>query len=411
MQFVLFEDEKVWNFYPFVLTRPVYFLRIGILRIYEKWERYLGTRVGFLMREPLKPLYQSEILSYPLSDVVLLNGRWVPDQKAAQLVKAMEINTCLTDPSGALLACRVNSLESPYLNESELLKNLRVTNVEDAGILLEKVYHLFQYNGKCIEADYHLLTNGRESERIEDPYTRVYEPERIFVEPGARIRASILNPAGGYIYIGKDAVVEEGTIIHGSHGICDNAVVLMGARLRGDSTIGPHCKVGGEVANTIFDSYSNKAHDGYLGNAVIGAWCNLGANTVSSNLKNTYAPIQLYDITKDKKVATDIQFCGALMGDHCRTGIQTMLNTATMLGVCVNLFGAEFPPSYLPSFVWGGVNYRWQTFHFEKALESIERMMQRRNQSLTEAHVQLLRWIYEFEMERRERFLSSNRKS
>lgn len=409
MQVLLFEDEGVWGLYPFILTRPVYYLRIGILRLYEKWERYLKTKVGFLMREHLRAVYQKGSYSYPLHDVILINGRWVPDPSVISLITQMEDNSCYINEDGVVLACKIDRLEEPNWTLDSIVEKLRIKRVE-AGIVLERVYHLFQNNRKCIEDDFHLLTQGRESMPVEDPYTRVYEPERIFLEPGARVRASILNPAGGYIYIGKEAIIEEGSILHGSHAICDKAVVLMGARLRGDSTIGYYCKVGGEVANSIFDSYSNKAHDGYLGNAVIGAWCNLGANTVSSNLKNTYAPIKIYDVRSERKVSTDVQFCGAMIGDHTRTGIQTMLNTATVLGVCVNLFGSEFPPTYIPSFVWGGFHYRWQTFQFEKALDSIERMMKRRNQTLSDAYIGLLKWIFDFEAERRERFLSSNRK-
>jgi UDP-N-acetylglucosamine diphosphorylase/glucosamine-1-phosphate N-acetyltransferase len=243
-----------------------------------------------------------------------------------------------------------------------------------------------------IVADYHLITHGRQSQGISDPYTRVYGIGHVFVEEGADIKASILNAsADGPIYIGKDAVVQEGSMIKGAFALCEGAYVNMGGKMRGDSTIGPHSKVGGEVSNSILFGYSNKGHDGFIGNTVIGEWCNLGADTNTSNLKNNYAEVKLWSYAKRAPEGTGQQFCGLMMGDHAKAGINTMFNTGTVAGVCANVFGGGFQPTHIPSFAWGTD----ATFQLEKAFEVAERVMARRKVALTDADKRLLKAVFD----------------
>jgi UDP-N-acetylglucosamine diphosphorylase/glucosamine-1-phosphate N-acetyltransferase len=228
----------------------------------------------------------------------------------------------------------------------------------------------------------------------------VYKPEQVFVEPGAKIKAAILNAENGPIYIGRDAEIQEGAIIHGAHAICDHAVVNMGAKLRGDSTIGPWCKVGGEVSNSILHSYSNKGHDGFIGNSVIGAWCNLGADTNCSNLKNNYADVKIWSYAQKRFVNTGLMFCGLIMGDHSKCGINTMFNTGTVVGVAANIFGDGFPRNFIPDFSWGGAA-GFVTHAPVKAFETAEKVMQRRGILLSDADKDLLQHVFNLTIEYR----------
>ncbi|EIM78671.1 transferase hexapeptide repeat containing protein [Nitritalea halalkaliphila LW7] len=222
-----------------------------------------------------------------------------------------------------------------------------------------------------------MLTAGQESAPLLDPHTKVYAPENIFIAPGARVHAAVLNASTGPIYIGKDAEVQEGALIRGPFSMGEGSVVNMGAKVRGDTSLGPHCKIGGEVSNAVFFGYSNKGHDGFLGNAVIGEWCNLGADTNNSNLKNNYAPVKVWDYSKGRFTQTGLQFCGLLMGDHAKCGINTMFNTGTVVGVGANVFGAGFPRNFVPDFSWGGAA-GLSTFTFSKFEETASVVMKRR---------------------------------
>jgi UDP-N-acetylglucosamine diphosphorylase/glucosamine-1-phosphate N-acetyltransferase len=255
-------------------------------------------------------------------------------------------------------------------------------------------WHIFQYNREQLPTDFALLTQGRKSQPITDPHTRVYAAHQIFVEEGADIKAAILNAETGPIYIGKNAVVMEGAILKGSVALCEGAQVSMGAKIRPDTTLGPFAKAGGELSNVVFLGYSNKSHDGYLGNAVIGEWCNLGADTNASNLKNNYSEIRVWNYAQETYLPTGLQYCGLLMGDHSKCGINTMFNTGTVTGVGTSVFGGGFPPKFIPSFSWGG-SEGLVTFELEKMLEMTRRVMGRRNMLPSPEDEEILRHVFE----------------
>ena len=260
--------------------------------------------------------------------------------------------------------------------------------------VIRQPWHLFKLNGAQIRADFALLTAGRKSEPITDPHTIVYAPENVFLEVGVKTRAAILNAENGPIYLGRNAQVQEGAVIVGPCSIGDDSTVNVGAKLRGDITVGPHCKVGGEISNSILFGYSNKGHDGFLGNSVLGEWCNLGADTNTSNLKNNYAPVKVWSYAKQGFVNTGEQFCGLLMGDHAKAGINTMFNTGTVVGPGANVFGAGYPRTFIPAFAWGGAQ-GFDTFKLPQMLEVAQRVMERRKITLDETGRALLGEVFE----------------
>ena len=265
---------------------------------------------------------------------------------------------------------------------------------EGAFRLIQQPWEIFQYNKEQIEADFAIITKGRTSQPITDPHTIVYGKENVFLEEGATVRAAIINAEKGPVYIGKNAQVHEGAIISGAFALCEGAHVNMGAKIKGDSTVGPHSKVGGEVSNSVIFGYTNKGHDGFLGNSVIGEWCNLGADTNTSNLKNNYAPVKLWNYTSERFVQTGLQFCGLMMGDHAKCSINTMFNTGTVIGVGSNIFGAGFPKNFVPSFSWGGAS-GLITFQPRKFYEVAEAVMQRRGLSFDEAEKEIIDRVFE----------------
>ena len=260
--------------------------------------------------------------------------------------------------------------------------------------LIERPWHIFLKNGEQIRSDFELATEGRKSLPVQDPHTIVYNPENIFIEEGVKIKAAILNAEKGPIYLGKNSSVEEGAIVRGPFSIGEDSTVNANARMRGDITIGPHCKVGGEVSNSIIFGYSNKGHDGFLGNSVLGEWCNIGADTNISNLKNNYAKVKVWDFAKKGFTDTGEQFCGLLMADHSKTGINTMLNTGTVVGVGANIFGSGFPRAFIPSFAWGGAG-GFTTFRMNKVKEMASVAMERRGGEFNEIEEQILQSIFD----------------
>ncbi|MDX1902706.1 MAG: putative sugar nucleotidyl transferase, partial [Thermonemataceae bacterium] len=256
-------------------------------------------------------------------------------------------------------------------------------------------FDIFRQNGSEIRKDFALLTQGRKSQPITDPHCIIYKPENIFVEEGASLRACVLNAENGVIYIGKNAQVQEMTVIQGNFALCEGAVINIGGKMRGDTTIGNYAKVGGEISNSVIFGYSNKAHDGFLGNSVIGEWCNLGADTNTSNLKNNYGNVKIWNYLKNDFIDTQQVFCGLTMGDYSKAGINTMFNTGTVVGVSANIFGGDFPPKYIPSFAWGGAN-GFEVFTLEKAYEAANKMMQRRQKSLSDEEKSILKFVSEW---------------
>lgn len=399
MQYVLFEDLFTTSFLPLTFTRPVYDLRFGIDTLKEKWERYLGQSCLTLGHQHLRFKYSKEI---PAGDTIYINGRMIPDALVMeQVIQALGNNQGFIRNDNELIAFRT---DTPFLDEE-------FKEVIDISVLpmymelyefastkpirmIEKLTDLFTKNKEQIIADFKNITHHRGSFGIHDRYTIVYNPDNVFVEEGAKIRAAIINAEDGPVYIGKNAVISEGSIIIGANAINEGVIVQPGTKLRGDSTIGPYCKVGGEISNSVIHSYSNKNHDGFLGNSVIGSWCNLGANTNVSNLKNNYSTVKIHNHKRERLVDTGLQFCGLLMGDYCRTGINTMFNTGTMVDTCANVFGAGFPPKHIPSFSWHSIEEN-EVYDFTKAISTIEKMMARRDKVLTMEERMILLYLFE----------------
>ncbi len=373
MHVLLFDDPAIRpHLLPFTFTRPVAALRCGILTLAEKWQHRLGApAVGYLTQ----PYLQAK---FPAGDVqgpaLVINGAVCPDDLLIKQVQALR-------PGQALYCDEV--LVAAHLADATLVAELVQDGLPDARQVAEPVtvisrpWHLFLRNGVEIRRDYALLTRGRTSQPVGDAHTIVYAPENIFIEEGVTIRAAILNAENGPIYLGKNSQVHEGAILRGPLALGEESHINTGAKLRGDNTVGPYCKVGGEVANSIIMGYSNKGHEGYLGNSVIGEWCNLGADTNTSNLKNNYAPVKVWSHAAHRFVNTGQTFCGLMMGDHSKCGINTMFNTGTVVGVGANIFGAGFPRQFIPSFSWGGPA-GFETFRLPKVAEVAERVMGRR---------------------------------
>lgn len=383
MHCILFDGDRRSALLPFTFTRPVAEIRIGILTIREKWERYLKAPASFLTEGYLSgkfPLVSGD-------DNLLLNASVLPDPQLVAAVQKLQ-------PGQALYA-------------AELLLAYRTPEVAahpDPGALARMEYpgqpmqvrhtwDIFSLNGPALEADFELLTRGRQSAPISDT-NRLIAPERIFLEAGAKVEHSILNATEGPIYIGKDALVMEGNMIRGGFALCDHGVVKMGAKIYGPTTVGPYGKVCGEISNSVIFGYSSKGHDGYLGNSVLGEWCNIGANSNNSNLKNNYAKVRIWNYETERFEQSGLQFCGLMMGDHSKTAINTMFNTGTVIGVSCNIYTPGFPRNFVPSFSWGGAT-GFSAYLPEKSFEAAEVMMARRGVAFTEEDARILKQVYE----------------
>ncbi|MFT7612722.1 MAG: UDP-N-acetylglucosamine diphosphorylase/glucosamine-1-phosphate N-acetyltransferase, partial [Parvicellaceae bacterium] len=348
------------NLLPLTFTRPIADIRVGILRISEKWEARLNAKASYTTESYLAQ-------KFPASDQtdLLINAAVCPDAKLVDEIKSLKDGDVIYHESTFIAA---KSNRQHYYGDAISTAFNKVAYQSEI-VTINHSWDIFSNNGQEIKKDFALLTQGRKSQDIVDPHTIIYGSENVFIEEGAKLKACILNAERGPIYIGKNSQIHEGAIITGPFAIGESAHVNAGAKIKADTTIGPHCKVGGEVSNAVFFAYSNKGHDGYLGNAVIGEWCNLGADTNNSNLKNNYTSVKVWDYNSERFKDTGLQFCGLIMGDHAKCAINTMFNTGTVVGVAANVFGAGFPKNFLPSFSWGGVG-KTVTFAYHRALET-----------------------------------------
>ncbi len=370
---ILFDSDTRENLLPLTFTRPVANLRIGILSISEKWEKWLDAEVSFITQDYLTKKFPIRISE----DNFVINGSVLPSGWLCRLVEQLELNEALLQ-NGELIAARLNATQFEHLIHDEEIEELQGFDVEETPFIkISNICELFTENGKAIEEDFEFLTRNRQSQMISDS-NKVIAREHIFIEEGAIVECSTLNASEGPIYIGKDARVMEGAMIRGPFALCNNATVKMGAKIYGGTTIGPYSKIGGEVNNSILTGYSSKGHEGYLGNSILGEWCNIGAGTNTSNLKNNYAEVKLWNYEQERFLPTGQQFCGLILGDHSKCGISTMFNTGTTVGVSANIFGSGFPRNFIPSFSWGGAN-GYSTYTIQKAFETAERVMARRN--------------------------------
>jgi UDP-N-acetylglucosamine diphosphorylase/glucosamine-1-phosphate N-acetyltransferase len=380
MNLILFDDPLLrLALLPFTFTRPVGKIRVGILTIQEKWEKRLNTSATFRTEEYL----QKKFPVRSAHDNLLVNGALCPDDALADTIKALPAGYYLVKDNVLLAA----SQPSAEMRESNIVR------YEHDITLIDKPWKIFKENAAQIKADFGMLTAGRKSAPITDPYTRTYKAEDIFLEEGVDLKAATLNAESGPIYLGKNSVVQEGAVVRGSFSLGEGAMLNMGAKVRGDTTIGPFCKVGGEISNSVIFAYSNKAHDGFLGNSVLGEWCNLGADTNSSNMKNTYDTTKLWNHAEEKYEKTGLTFCGLMMGDHGKSGINTMFNTATVVDPFSTVFGEGYPRTYIPAFSWGGA-HKFETNLLSKAIETAARVMERRNVVLTEQDKEIITHVF-----------------
>jgi UDP-N-acetylglucosamine diphosphorylase/glucosamine-1-phosphate N-acetyltransferase len=392
MNLVFVDTQSRQNLLPLTYTRPTSQLRCGILTLEEKWKFYLHGEFSHLTE-----VYLQE--KYPLSikdDNWLINPLALPNKNLIEEIHYLDQGTALYK-NDKLVAARIskNELEQWQLNQEPILEK---TELKPEVQFIEFPWHLFQNNKEQISHDYELLIKGRNSSTVHESTTLI--GSQIFIEEGAQVINCSLNALDGPIYIGKNASVQDGAFIKGPFALCEGATVNMGAKIRDGSTIGPYSKVGGEINNSILIGYSNKGHDGFLGNSVLGEWCNLGADTNTSNLKNNYSNVRVHSITENKAIDTQSQFCGLIMGDHSKCGINTMFNTGTVVGVSANIYGGDFPPKYIPSFAWGGAN-GFVEYKFDKALEVAERVMSRRKKELDITEKDILNTIFENTKEER----------
>lgn len=380
MNYLLIEQADFRNqLKPFTFTRPIAEIRVGILTIREKWEKHLGGQLSHITVPILRTKYPAQTEA----NNILINSSVCPNP---ELVKTIQLGACLKK-DGVLISAAISEEEIEFFDPKQKLEE--AAEYDGEITVISQSWHIFQKNADEIRSDFALLTAGRISQPISDPHTIIYGKENIFVEEGASIKAAILNAEDGPIYIGKNAQIHEGAIIKGAFAMLDNSHVNMGAKIKGDSTIGPFCKVGGEVSNSVFFGYSSKGHDGFIGNSVVGEWCNLGADTNTSNLKNNYANIKLWDYAEGGLKDTGLQFCGLMMGDHSKCGINTMFNTGTVVGVNANIYGGGFPNNFIPSFAWGGID-GFSTYQLPKALEVAEKVTERRDIVLDETERKIL---------------------
>ncbi len=378
---IIFDDNGLHlALAPLSLTRPIAEIRFGILTFKESWIAALAH------------LYPSINAAYSTEKYLDVKFPKADEFENLAIMANIKPNRALVDAITRLKSGDILYVNDRLVARYGLAATNRINIVIDNLLFVENCWDLFQKNDNAIKADFELLTTNRVSQQLNDT-NRCINETSIFIETGATVNFAILNASEGPIYIGKDAEIMEGSMIRGPFSIGEHGVVKMGAKIYGATSIGPYCKVGGEVSNCIFQAYSNKGHDGFLGNSVIGEWCNFGADSNSSNLKNNYSPVKIHSYTTNQLEETGVQFCGVLMGDHSKTGINTMLNTATVVGVSANIFGGGFPAKYIPSFTWGGVNNH-DRFILDKAYEVAENMMSRRNISLTEGDKSILAHLY-----------------
>ena len=372
MNYILFDDPGArTSLLPLTYLRPVSGIRVGILTIYEKWVKALGVRPS---------VYTVDYLGgkYPLrttEDDLYISGSICPEGELVKEIQGLEKGEalCIGDRVLAIRDKRFDPFNLPLSG----LSGVHIKAWPHEPILIERPWHIFKNNAAEIRKDFALITEGRKSAGITDPATVVYNPEAVFVEDGASVKAAVIDAENGPVYLGRDSIIHPGSIVRGSFALLEHSQLSMGSKMRGDTTIGPFCKVGGEVTNSVIFGNTAKGHEGYLGNSVIAEWCNLGADTNTSNMRNDYGNIRSWDYTSETMQDTGLSFFGLVMGDHSKTGINTMFNSGTSVGVACNIYGAGYPDNFIPSFFKGGKE-RGGEWALERVLEMVERILYRR---------------------------------
>lgn len=387
MNYILFGDQTRNHLLPFTFTRPIADIRIGILTLREKWEKLLNAATSTLTEEYLS-------VKYPLvkeADNYLINATIIPNQTIVDEIHQLSPNqTLITGETIIALRLKSEDIDNLDWDTMDAVKPLTTrTMVKKVNFL----WDLISLNEDAIRDDFELLTKGRKSQPIPG-HVKVTNPENVFIEQGAVIEHAYLNASAGPVYIAKDAIIQDGAMVRGPVSLGEHSKIRMGAKVYESTSIGPECKVGGELSHSIIFGFSNKSHDGFLGHSIIGEWCNLGADTNTSNLKNSYDNVRLWDYQQESFVQTDLQFCGTFMGDHSKCGINTMFNTGTVVGVGAQIFGAGFMRNFIPSFSWGSVS-GFSIYNIDKAIKTAKKVFGRRNREFDHVEESIFRYVYE----------------
>jgi len=383
MNYILFDGPARNALLPFTFTRPVADILVGIITIRQKWEMRLGSTTTTLTEE-----YLSE--KFPMVEMeenVMINASFLPNAILAEMVSNLESNQAIFKGEDVIAFYTNENQEEVDFDTYEIIE------FEGECIRIENTWDIFSHNDAAIREDFQLLTEDRKSRPIPKSVNTISK-ENIFIEEGAKLEFITLNASSGPIYIGKNSEIMEGSVIRGPLALCENAQIKMAAKIYGATTVGPYSRIGGEVKNAVLFSYSNKGHDGFLGDSVLGEWCNIGADTNTSNLKNNYEEVKLWSYETEGFAKTGLQFCGLMMGDHSKCGINTMFNTGTVVGVSANIFGSGFPRNFVPSFSWGGAS-GFTTYITKKAFETARLVMSRRNIDFDEKEAKILEHVFE----------------
>jgi UDP-N-acetylglucosamine diphosphorylase/glucosamine-1-phosphate N-acetyltransferase len=382
MNYILFDGAVRDALLPLTYTRPVADLRIGILTIREKWEQYLGFTTTTLTEEYLEE-------KYPMVEMeqnIMINASFLPSELLVDAISELTENQAIFKDD------QIVAFYTTQEHEEVILDTYKHIEFNSDLIQIKNTWDLFSLNEKAIKDDFALITEGRKSQPIPEG-VQCLNKKNIFIEEGAEILFSTLNASSGPIYIGKNALVMEGSLIRGPFSLGEDSIIKMGAKIYGGTTIGPYCKVGGEINNSLLFGYSNKGHDGFLGNSVLGEWCNIGADSNNSNLKNNYSEVRLWSYETENFAKTGLQFCGLIMGDHSKCAINTMFNTGTVIGVSSNIYGSNFPRNFVPSFSWGGAA-GFSTYQINKAKETANLVLKRRDIDFDEKEQRILEHIF-----------------
>lgn len=389
MNIVLFDDKSRGLLLPLTFTRPVAEIRIGMLSIKEKWQHYFPEAiVSYQTEEYLQEKFPTQLQSENL----WVNASVLPNNDFLKAISSLSSNQALVH-GDLLLAKKSEALSSAC------------TNIEASFSYdyLNALPQIFSWNDKESRKDFELLKKGKQSQTLNSSNTLIGPADQLHIEEGAIINAAILNTSSGPIFISKDAEIMEGSMIRGPFFLGEHSQTKMGTKIYGATSIGQHCKVGGELNNVVIFGFSNKAHDGFLGNAVIGEWCNIGADSNNSNLKNNYAEVKLWNYQSNNFRKTGLQFCGLIMGDHAKCGINTMFNTGTVVGVASNVFGSGFPRNFIPDFSWGGAQ-GMEVYQINKVFEVAGKVFERRGLDFNELEKNILNNVFELTKEHRKSY-------
>ncbi|WP_288984870.1 GlmU family protein [uncultured Flavobacterium sp.] len=383
MNYILFDGTVRNALLPFTFTRPVADIRVGILTIREKWEKYLGTTTTTLTEDYLME-------KYPMVEMeqnIMINASFLPNPILVEMIQNLEVQQAVVFGEEIVAFYTNDTQDEVNFDEYDLIE------YEGDILRIENAWDIFAKNDAALREDFDLLTEDRISQFIPKS-VNVIDPESIFIEEGAKLEFVTLNASTGPIYIGKNAEIMEGSVIRGPFALCESGRVKLATKVYGATTVGPHSVIGGEVNNSVLFGYSNKGHDGFLGNSVLGEWCNIGADSNNSNLKNNYEEVRLWSYETEGFAKTGLQFCGLMMGDHSKCGINTMFNTGTVVGVSANIFGSGFPRNFVPSFSWGGAS-GFTTYLTNKAFQTAKTVMARRNVEFSEQDANILEHVFE----------------